>query len=107
MDLKKLKTAMGLLNELLARPFVSDEDSNELYKAHRILQNLLVKKETELERDKDLKTFEIDLGGRYQDVIKAKNEQEAYELATIKYPHRANSIQVWEIGGSKRKWTKI
>lgn len=47
-----------------------------------------------------VRTFEIDIHGRYAGIITAKDEKEALAKAEERYPEVKNSIQIWEIGGS-------
>ena len=47
-----------------------------------------------------MRTFEVDIHGRFAEIITAENEQDAYEKACKKHPNVRHSIQVWEIGVS-------
>lgn len=46
-----------------------------------------------------MKTYEIDINGRYAGIISATSEEEAVAKAEEMYPNVKNSIQVWPIGG--------
>lgn len=46
-----------------------------------------------------MKTYEIDINGRYAGIISATSEEEAVAKAEEMYPNVKSSIQVWQIGG--------
>ena len=54
----------------------------------------------------ELIVYNVDYKGRFLTTVKARNEQEAEEIAYKLYPHLSHSLQVWELGSSQRKGEK-
>lgn len=51
----------------------------------------------------ELIVYNVDYKGRFLTTVKARNEQEAEEIACKLYPNISHSLQVWELGSSQRK----
>lgn len=54
----------------------------------------------------ELIVYNVDYKGRFLTTVKARNEQEAEEIACKLYPNISHSLQVWELGSSQRKERK-